>query len=73
MTSKASLYTGYGDKGCTFTKKNPKTPKTDKLICLIGEIDDLNSHIGYLVSSIINNKLISYNKKNSIFYYLIII
>jgi cob(I)alamin adenosyltransferase len=49
MTSKASLYTGYGDKGCTFTKKNPKTPKNDKLICLIGEIDDLNSHIGYLV------------------------
>jgi cob(I)alamin adenosyltransferase len=43
------LYTGYGDKGCTFTKRNPKTPKYDKLINLIGEIDDLNSHIGYLV------------------------
>jgi len=47
MTS--SLYTGYGDKGCTFTKKNPKTPKHDKLIHLIGELDELNSHIGYLV------------------------
>jgi cob(I)alamin adenosyltransferase len=47
MTSR--LYTGYGDKGCTFTRKNPKTPKHDKLINLIGELDELNSHIGYLV------------------------
>jgi len=49
MANKSSLYTGYGDKGVTYTKNNPKTPKQDKLICLIGEIDDLNSHLGYLV------------------------
>lgn len=46
----AKIYTKYGDTGITYTKSNPKMPKNDLLIHLLGEIDELNSCIGYLSS-----------------------
>ena len=49
------LYTKYGDGGVTFTKKNPKTPKNEIIVHLLGEIDELNSCIGYLTSLVENN------------------
>lgn len=46
----AKLYSKYGDNGFTYTKSNPKIPKNDKMIHLLGDIDELNSSIGYLSS-----------------------
>jgi cob(I)alamin adenosyltransferase len=53
----STIYTKYGDKGFTFTKSNSKTPKNDVIIHLLGEIDELNTHIGYLSSIIPNDNL----------------
>ena len=46
----AKIYTKYGDDGYTYTKSNSKTPKNDVVVHLLGEIDELNSSIGYLSS-----------------------
>lgn len=51
----AKLYTKYGDKGVTYTKKNPSTPKNNVLIHLLGEIDELNSCVGYLTALVESN------------------
>ena len=50
--SKNSLYTKYGDGGYTFTKGSPRTPKNNIVIKVIGELDELNSHIGFLISQV---------------------
>lgn len=44
----SKLYTKYGDRGVTFTKKDPKTPKNEIVIHFLGEVDELNSCLGYL-------------------------
>lgn len=49
------LYTKYGDGGVTFTKKNPKTPKNEIIVNVLGEIDELNSCIGYLTALVESN------------------
>jgi cob(I)alamin adenosyltransferase len=51
----AKIYTKYGDRGHTFTKSNPKTPKNEIIIHLLGEIDELNSCVGHLTALIDNN------------------
>jgi cob(I)alamin adenosyltransferase len=48
--SKTSLYTKYGDGGYTFTKGSPRTPKNNIVIKVVGELDELNSHIGFCIS-----------------------
>ncbi len=50
--SKTSLYTKYGDGGYTFTKGSPRTPKNNIVIKVVGELDELNSHIGFLISQV---------------------
>jgi cob(I)alamin adenosyltransferase len=55
----SKIYTKYGDNGFTFTKSNSKTPKNDMLIHLLGEIDEMNAHIGYLASLIPTDNLYS--------------
>lgn len=47
---KISLYTKYGDGGYTFTKGSPRTPKNNIVIKVVGELDELNSHIGFCIS-----------------------
>jgi len=50
------LYTKYGDSGYTFTKVDAKTPKTHALVHVLGEIDELNCHIGLLYASMSPDK-----------------
>lgn len=45
-----SLYTKYGDSGFTFTKLSKKTPKNHALVDFLGNLDELNCSIGYLLS-----------------------
>ena len=61
---KTSLYTKYGDGGYTFTKGSPRTPKNNIVIKVVGELDELNSHIGFLVSQIEGCNIPSDCKKN---------
>ena len=51
-----SLYTGYGDKGYTYTKLSAKTPKNHSLVNFLGNLDELNCFLGYLFSSIKQNE-----------------
>lgn len=51
-----SLYTGYGDKGYTYTKLSAKTPKNHALVNFLGNLDELNCFLGYLFSSIKQNE-----------------
>ena len=46
----SKFYTKLGDNGFTYVKGNPKTPKNDIIVHLLGEIDELNSNIGYLAA-----------------------
>lgn len=46
----AKIYTKYGDSGYTYTKQNPKTPKNHILVHILGDLDELNSNLGYLHS-----------------------
>jgi cob(I)alamin adenosyltransferase len=59
----AKLYTKTGDGGFTFTKIDAKTPKNNLLVHCLGNIDELNSCVGALYSSIKpkknNEKIIS--------------
>jgi len=53
--SKKKLYTKYGDEGYTYTKNSPRTPKNNIIIKVVGELDELNSSIGFLISLIENS------------------
>lgn len=44
----SKLYTKYGDKGYTYTKFDPKTPKNHYVVQFLGELDELNSFVGLL-------------------------
>jgi hypothetical protein len=55
------FFTKYGDGGYTFTKGSPRTPKNNIVIKVIGELDELNSHIGFLISSVSFLTLNKYN------------
>lgn len=48
--SKSKLYTRTGDKGETSLVSGKRIPKADPQIDLYGDVDELNSHIGYLLS-----------------------
>jgi cob(I)alamin adenosyltransferase len=60
--TKSSVYTRGGDKGKTSLVSGARLPKGDERIDLYGEVDELNSHIGYLLSldnsNLINMQLI---------------
>lgn len=47
---KSSVYTKGGDKGETSLVSGARVPKSDIQINLYGEVDTLNSHIGYFLS-----------------------
>jgi len=51
----SKIYTKYGDKGYTFTKFDPQTPKNHYIVNFLGELDELNSSLGLLSAQIINN------------------
>lgn len=57
----ANLYTKYGDKGYTYTKFDSKTPKNHYVVQFLGELDELNSCIGFL-----NSKICVSNQKEAI-------
>jgi cob(I)alamin adenosyltransferase len=44
------IYTKLGDTGYTTLQSNERVRKDHPLIEVIGEIDELNSHVGYLIS-----------------------
>lgn len=44
----SKIYTKYGDKGFTYTKFDAKTPKNHYVVNFLGELDELNSYIGFL-------------------------
>lgn len=46
---KSSVYTRGGDRGETSLVSGARLSKGDKQIDLYGEVDELNSHIGYLI------------------------
>lgn len=48
--SKASVYTRTGDKGTTALIGGSRIRKSDPRIHLYGEVDELNSHIGFGIS-----------------------
>lgn len=50
------LYTKYGDSGYTYTKVDAKTPKSHAVVHVLGEIDELNCHIGLLYASMCPDK-----------------
>jgi len=49
---KSKIYTRTGDSGETGLVSGTRTPKSDARIMLYGEVDELNSRIGQLVSSL---------------------
>ncbi len=49
---KSKIYTRTGDAGETGLVSGTRTPKSDARIMLYGEVDELNSRIGQLVSSL---------------------
>jgi len=44
------IYTKKGDNGLTHTLSGKVLPKSDSLICAIGEIDELNAHLSIVAS-----------------------
>jgi cob(I)alamin adenosyltransferase len=52
----AKIYTKTGDGGFTYTKIDAKTPKNNLLVHCLGNIDELNSCVGVLFSSIKSKK-----------------
>lgn len=48
--SKSNIYTKSGDKGETSLVSGTRIPKCAEVISLYGNLDELNSHLGYLVS-----------------------
>lgn len=52
----STIYTKYGDGGYTYTKLDSKTPKSHNIVRVLGEIDELNSHIGLLHASLCPDK-----------------
>lgn len=53
----SKIYTKTGDTGSTNIGKTRKF-KNDKIVCLIGEIDELNCHLGRLIEEINNDNTI---------------
>ena len=64
MVKKSNLYTKTGDEGETSLVSGSRFLKSDLRIKLYGEVDELNSWIGLLVSQIGNEKL----ERNSRFF-----
>jgi cob(I)alamin adenosyltransferase len=54
---KSKIYTKTGDKGETSLVSGSRVPKSDSRINLYGEVDELNSRIGVVVSHINGNQL----------------
>ena len=52
---KSSVYTKGGDKGETSLVSGSRISKGEELINLYGDLDGLNSHIGFLISQIDDN------------------
>ena len=63
------IYTKLGDTGYTTLQSNEKVRKDHPLIEVIGEIDELNSHVGYLISIMDNSHDIDflYQLQNQLF------
>ncbi len=67
MTNKSSIYTKSGDKGKTSLVGGKRVSKSDISLALYGEIDELNSWIGVILSEIegkdyINNQTLLLKK-----------
>ena len=58
---KSGLYTKGGDKGETSLVSGTRVSKGAMQIDLYGEVDELNSHIGYLVSLCQNKTFLTYD------------
>ncbi len=56
---KSKIYTKTGDAGETGLVSGTRAPKSDARIVLYGEVDELNSRIGLLVSSLRSNSQFS--------------
>ena len=53
MTNRLStIVTKTGDTGTTGLADGQRLPKSHPRICAIGEVDELNSHIGLLISQL---------------------
>lgn len=57
------IYTKTGDKGDTGLIDGSRTPKSDLRIIAYGEVDEANSHIGFIISNIQRNSIFDDIKK----------
>jgi cob(I)alamin adenosyltransferase len=57
MSRKIKLYTKTGDKGLSSLYDGSRVPKFNIIFNILGDLDELNSHIGLLCSYEENNKL----------------
>ncbi len=58
--SKMSIYTKRGDKGITDMVRTRNISKSDDRIRLVGAIDELNSHIGLIISMISSRETVQF-------------
>lgn len=59
-----SIYTKTGDKGKTSLYNGTRVEKSDLSINTVGELDTLNSQIGYLTTLLADKKIEHYNNEN---------